>query len=156
MEKKNTAFFALFLICLSIVIFSGCKSTEHADTANVVQGDSYSAGQLEATIQALDGTTTDSRKRIEQLIDTSRDIEDTAERIDYLFTGYEQEVQRLLDEVDTIRKRAEERQRAADSGIHSGGAVHCGPDSYTDTSGEGSEASGIGEHTALGGSNGIG
>lgn len=156
MEKKNTAFFALFLICFSIVVLSGCKSTEHADTANVVQGDSYSAGQLEATIQALDGTTADSRKRIEQLIGTSRGIEDTAERIDYLFTGYEREVQRLLDEVDTIRKQAEEGQRVTDSGSHSGGTVHCGPDSYIDTSREGSETSGIGEHTALGGSNGIG
>ena len=105
-EKKIVLFFCFSLIAF---FFAGCCTCGriNADTANIVAGNSRATGKLEATITALDGTVTNSRERIANIIETSRGITDGIERIKYLFGRYESEVERILNEIDKIRNEAE-------------------------------------------------
>ena len=104
-EKKIVMY--LFIgVCL--FMFAGCCTCGRiADTANIVARNSRATGKLEATITALDGTVTNSRERITNIIETSRGITDGIERIKYLFGRYESEVERILNEIDKIRNEAE-------------------------------------------------
>lgn len=115
----------VFLFGLS-VLFSGCCTCGklRTDTTGIVSGNSYAAGRLEATVAALDGTVTDSRERIANIIKTSRGITDGVERVEYLFTQYESEVERILDEIDRIRDEAQipaEDNNAGSGNTSSGG-----------------------------------
>ena len=84
------------------------------------------AGKLEATISALDGTVNSSRERIEHIIKTSRNIADGIERLEYLFKQYASEVNRLLNEVDAIRNKAEiQSKNNMDCGSNSGNIYNC-------------------------------
>ena len=105
-EKKIVRY--LFIgVCL--FMFAGCCTCGriNADTKDIIAGNSRATGKLEATITALDGTVTNSRERIANIIETSRGITDGVERVEYLFNEYESEVERLLDEIDRIRNEAE-------------------------------------------------
>ena len=105
--KKNIISFCFLFVFA--VLFSGCCTCGklRADAQTVVSGNSRATGKLEATITALDGTVTNSRERIANIIETSRGITDGVERVEYLFNEYESEVERLLDEIDRIRNEAE-------------------------------------------------
>lgn len=127
MESKHEkilciCFFALLIVCLT-VLFTNCKSTGNidTDTANIIDGNSRASGQLEATIAQLDGTVNDSRNRITNIIETSRNIEDGIGRLEYLFDEYESEVYRILDEIDRIRTeikvQSENNSDSSDSSV---------------------------------------
>ena len=105
---KNEKRCFYFIFCLLLFV-SGCRTTGQirTDDSDIIEGNSYAAGRLEATVKALDGTVSDSRERIADVIETSRGIADGVERIEYLFGKYEQEVERLLNEIDGIRSQAE-------------------------------------------------
>lgn len=105
--KKGILYF--IFIGLFVVLLTGCCTADstRADSADIISGNSRAAGKLEATISALDGTVNSSRERIAHIIKTSRNITDGVERIEYLFRQYEAEVDRLLNEIDAIRNKAE-------------------------------------------------
>lgn len=110
-------------IGLFIVLLTGCctAGSTRADSADIIIGNSRAAGKLEATISALDGTVNSSRERIAHIIKTSRNITDGVDRIEYLFRQYEAEVDRLLNEIDAIRNKAEiQSKNNMDRGGNSG------------------------------------
>lgn len=106
-----------FIVCVFVffaMLLGGCASTKVGYT-DIVGGNSRTAGQLETTVKALDGATSSSRERVGKLIETSRRIEDGIDRLEYLFDGYEREVERLQSEIDDIRKKID-IQSEVDSG----------------------------------------
>ena len=110
-------------IGLFVVLLAGCctASSTRADAADIISGNSRATGKLEATISALDGTVNSSRERIAHIIKTSRNITDGVDRIEYLFRQYEAEVDRLLNEIDAIRNKAEiQSKNNMDRGSNSG------------------------------------
>lgn len=118
-EKKIVMY--LFIgVCL--FMFAGCCTCGriNADTKDIIAGNSRATGKLEATVAELDRATADSRERITNIIETSRGITDGVERVEYLFGQYEREVERLLNEVDRIRKEAENK---GENNIGRGGTV---------------------------------
>lgn len=112
-EKKSIVFI-IIAACL-FFLFSGCCTTNtKSDVADTIERNSYTVGQLEATVAALDGTVTSSRERIENIIGTSRSIGNGIDRITYLFEQYESEVDRLLYEIDEIRRKIEVQSKTVD------------------------------------------
>lgn len=105
--KKGVLYF--IFTSLFVILLAGCctAGSTRADAADIISGNSRAAGKLEATISALDGTVNRSRKRIANVIETSRGITDGVDRIEYLFKQYESEVDRLLNEIDAIRNKVE-------------------------------------------------
>lgn len=99
------------ILCFSFVsfLFSSCCTNRNItdNAADVIYRNSHAAGQLEATVAALDTTVSSSRERIENIIATSRNIADGIERVEYLFGQYENEIDRLLNEIDGIRSEIE-------------------------------------------------
>lgn len=130
--KIILSFIFLFGFC---VFFSGCCTCGklRSDTTGTVSGNSYAAGRLEATVSALDGTVADSRERIANIIKTSRGITDGVERVEYLFTQYESEVERILDEIDRIRDEAQIPAEDNNSGGNNTSAGGGGPGSASYT-----------------------
>lgn len=116
------------VIGLFVVLLAGCctAGSTRTDTADIISGNSRAAGKLEATISALDGTVNSSRERIARIIKTSRNITDGVDRIEYLFKQYESEVDRLLNEIDAIRNKAEiQSKNNMDRGGNSGNVYNC-------------------------------
>lgn len=102
-----------FIIAVCVLELGGCKTTCVAgDTADVIARDSQLRGRLEATIDSLDGTISDSRNRIRSILEDSREIASGAERLDYLFFRYEQEVERL---VNSMRRASDEIKDSVES-----------------------------------------
>jgi peptidoglycan hydrolase CwlO-like protein len=99
------------ILCFNILpfLFSACCTNRNIadNAADVINRNSHAAGQLEATVAALDTTVSSSRERIENIIATSRNIADGIERVEYLFGQYENEIDRLLNEIDGIRSEIE-------------------------------------------------
>lgn len=102
-----------FFILLCSVLFGGCATARlSGDDAGIVSANSRAVGQLEATVTELDRTITDSRERIGIVARAGERIKDGIDRLEYLFGEYEQEVGRLLDEIDRIRNEAESEGEA--------------------------------------------
>lgn len=110
------------LVAIIVILCSVSCTT----TTGLVTGDIRAAGQLEATVSALDRTVVNSRERVRGIVSASRDVENGIERLEYLFRCYAQEVERILYEIGTVRdeiKRAEEVDAARhnyDSSYHPG------------------------------------
>lgn len=121
-HAKKGIFYVIF-VCLFVFLLTGCctAGSTRADAADIISRNSRAAGKLEATISALDGTVNSSRERIAHIIKTSRNITDGVDRIEYLFRQYEAEVDRLLNEIDAIRNKAEiQSKNNMDRGSNSG------------------------------------
>lgn len=101
------------ILCIVIVVCSVSCAT----TTGTLTGDIYAAGQLEATITALDRTVVNSRERVRGIVSASRDVENGIERLEYLFRCYAQEVERILYEIGTVRDEIE-RAEEVDSARH--------------------------------------
>ena len=86
--------FGLVAVVVCFVFGGCCTGRITADATGVVAETSRATGQLEATVKALDGTVTNSRERIADIIEKSRGIADGIERVEYLFNEYEREVER--------------------------------------------------------------
>ena len=111
-EKKKLKIF--LFCCIGIVIaciFTGCSTLKTIDNTDVVVGNQVAATKLEDAIGELDRTSTRSRERLEIVIRDSRKIEDGLSRLEFLFNSYESEVNRLLEEIDRIRRKAAEDKR---------------------------------------------
>ena len=118
-------------------LLGGCASRGVAgDLADVIARDSLLRGRLEETVESLDGAISDSRGRIGAVIEDSREIADGAARIDRLFTCYEREVERLIDEMrgasdkikDSVESYLVTGRDARGSGARGGGGAVAGAD----------------------------
>lgn len=125
---KKIGFMSVFFLCFCLFC-TGCRSTEITHT-DIVDGNSRTAGKLEATVEALDTAASASRERVGKLIETSRSIEDGIEKLEYLFTGYEREVERLQCDIERIRKEAGDK---SEDNNGSGAGTYNG-DNYTNMS----------------------
>ena len=111
-EKKKFIIFLFYCIGVFVTcIFTGCSTLKTIDNTDVVVGNQVAATKLEDTIGELDRASTRSRERLEIVIRDSRKIEDGLSRLEFLFNSYESEVNRLLEEIDRIRREAAENQR---------------------------------------------
>ena len=127
-HAEKGIFYVIFVCLFVVLLTTGCctASSTRADAADIISGNSRAAGKLEATISALDGTVNNSRERIARIIKTSRNITDGVDRIEYLFGQYEAEVDRLLNEIDTIRNKAEiQSKNNFDCDGNSSGVYNC-------------------------------
>lgn len=110
-EKKK---FIIFLFCCIGVfvtcLLTGCSTLKTIDNTDAVIGNQVAATKLEDAIGELDRTSTRSRERLEIVIRDSQKIEDGLSRLEFLFDSYESEVNRLLEEIDRIRRKAAEDQ----------------------------------------------
>lgn len=125
----------VFLFGFCVILSSCCTCGKlRTVTTGVVSGSSLAVGRLEATVAALDGTVADSREQIANIIKTSRGITDGVERVEYLFTQYESEVERILYEIDRIRDEAQipAEDNNAGSGNTSSGGAGPGDTSHTE------------------------
>lgn len=111
-EKKKLSIF--LFCCIGIVvacIFTGCSTLKTIDNTDAVIRNQVAATKLEDAIGELDRTSTRSRERLEIVIRDSQKIEDGLSRLEFLFDSYESEVNRLLEEIDRIRRKAAEDKR---------------------------------------------
>ena len=122
-KKIYTVVLAVVCLCL----FSGCCTSGRIGDKDVIEGTSRATGQLEATVKALDGTVTNSRERIADIIEKSRGIADGIERVEYLFNEYEREVERLLNEIDRIRNETESQGKSYNLGDGNACDIRGGP-----------------------------
>lgn len=97
----------LFAFCITLC-GAGCQSARLSeDAGGVIAGNARTAGKLEATVSSLDRILEGSRDRIGVITRASERIADGIDRAEFLFSEYEQEVGRLLDEVDQLRNQIE-------------------------------------------------
>ena len=111
-EKKKLSIFlfcciGVFVTCL----FTGCSTLKTIDNTDAVIRNQVAATKLEDAIGELDRTSTRSRERLEIVIRDSQKIEDGLSKLEFLFDSYESEVNRLLEEIDRIRRKAAEDKR---------------------------------------------
>lgn len=102
------------LICLACVLCFSCVSTrglQRQDT-ELVEANARNIGRVESTIGSLSDTIHDSRERLEIVGRAGARIREASERLDYLITEYELEVERILDEIDRLRAELEKAQES--------------------------------------------
>lgn len=114
MMKNEKKFFLACTYALLPVLFTGCATVNglSGEDAELVAANSRNIGRIESTAEALGDTISDSRERLEIVRRASERIGEAGERLDYLFTEYEREVGRLLDEIDSLRAREEAYKEA--------------------------------------------
>ena len=116
MAKKIKGMVTLVIYCLSVLllssIFTGCATTglQRKDT-ELVSANSRNIGRVESTAEAIEDTISDSRERLEIVRRASERIGEAGERLDYLFSEYEREVERILDELYTLKEQQEQMER---------------------------------------------
>lgn len=101
------------LICLACVLCFSCVSTGglQGQDSELVEANSRNIGRVESTIGSLSDTIHDSRERLEIVGRAGARIREASERLDYLITEYELEVERILDEIDRLRAELETSQK---------------------------------------------
>lgn len=101
------------LICLACVLCFSCASTGRLQRqdAELIEANSRNIGRVEGTVQSLSDTIHDSRERLEIVGRAGARIREASERLDYLITEYELEVERILDEIDRLRAELEASQK---------------------------------------------
>ena len=118
-----------FLILLFSLLFGGCSTARlSGDDTGLVSAGARAAGRLEGTVKELDRTVENSRERIGIVVRASERLESGVDRLEYLFGEYEQEVGRLLDEIDRIRGEAEGEGTDNPGGNSPAGHVRSGAD----------------------------
>lgn len=128
---NDTAKSVIFCIALFVValvfccLFGGCSSTRglQAEDAELVSANTRNLGRIESTVDALDATVRSSNERLEIVARAGERIRDAGQRLEYLFGEYEREVDRLLDEIDTLRVKLQEGEKDqvdARTGVDSG------------------------------------
>lgn len=101
-------------MCLLVQLFTGCSTVNglSREDTELVAANSRNLGRLESTVSSLERTVESSTERLEIVTRASERIKDSGERLDYLFNEYEREVDRLLDEIDSLRAREEAYKEA--------------------------------------------
>ena len=112
MNAKNSYYaclsaWAITLACLC----TGCATTglQRKDT-ELVSANSRNIGRVESTAEIIGDTISDSRERLEIVRRASERIGEAGERLDYLFSEYEREVERILDELYTLKEQQEQME----------------------------------------------
>lgn len=100
----------IFVVLMLFPFFcSGCSTVGlQGKDAELVSRHSRNIGRIEGTASALADAVADSRDRLEVVSRASERIGDGIERLDYLFTEYEREVERLCNEIDSLRAQIEQ------------------------------------------------
>ena len=100
----------VFIVLMLFPFFcSGCATAGlQGKDAELVSRHSRNIGRIEGTASALADAVADSRDRLEVVSRASERIGDGIERLDYLFTEYEREVERLCNEIDSLRAQIEQ------------------------------------------------
>lgn len=113
-----TGLFLGLAVMFCMGILGGCATAGlPGEDTELVAANSRNIGRIESTVSSLERTVESSTERLEIVARASERIKDSGERLDYLFSEYEREVGRLLDEIDSLRareeayKEAEERER---------------------------------------------
>lgn len=128
-EKRNVEKILFVFVCVIALcgVFTGCETTR-IDDSGIVERNSCYIGRLEATVASLDATIGDSRERIADSVKQSKSIADGLERLEFLFGRYEQEVGKLLSEIERIRSQIEAKGEndGMDSGIFGSAVIGAG------------------------------
>lgn len=106
-------FVVLCLVSAFCVCIGGCKSAP-AFTTELGERNQFVLGQLDSTITSLNRELNQSNDEIRECLERSRDIEDGARRIKYLFGEYVKTVQRIQD----ANNRAVERLKVLEENLH--------------------------------------
>jgi methyl-accepting chemotaxis protein len=114
-EKINSIppHFIGILLLIFLVLFTGCRSTKKYDGSTFIEHQERVdelKGRIEELTKEIDRTssrigdiTENSSARLDDIRRRSSEITDTIDRVIYLFSEYESEVQRLLSELEGIR-----------------------------------------------------
>ena len=128
-KKRNVEKILCVFVCVIALcgVFTGCETTR-IDDSGIVERNSCYIGRLEATVASLDATIGDSRERIADSVKQSKSIADGLERLEFLFGRYEQEVGKLLSEIERIRSQIEAKGEndGMDSGIFGSAVIGAG------------------------------
>jgi len=108
-EKKLVSACAYALM---LVLLAGCTTTNglSGKDAELVAANSRNVGRIEGTVGVLAGTVERSKERLEIISRAGQRIADAGDRLEYLFGEYEQEVERLLGEIDRLKAQLEEME----------------------------------------------
>lgn len=111
-KKISTVLYLVLLTLVPCCFITGCTTTglQRKDT-ELVATNSRNIGRIESTAEALGDTISDSRERLEIVRRASGRIGEAGERLDYLFSEYEREVERILDELYTLKEQQEQMER---------------------------------------------
>ena len=124
-EKNKTILFVVSVVLCMCVLFAstGCATTglQRKDT-ELVAANSRNVGRIESTAEVIGDTISDSRERLEIVRRASERIGEAGERLDYLFSEYEREVERILEELYTLKEQQEQMERNSNN-INSGNSA---------------------------------
>ena len=125
-EKVHSIFNICFICC--IIVFAGfcctgCATTNIGrvavnDGTDAIVANQVAAARLEATVGELDRTINGSQERLETIIRKSERITDSVDRLEYLFSSYESEVNRIISDLSRITREArteEDRDRETEN-----------------------------------------
>lgn len=121
-NEKIALFFIKRMACIAVfalaMLFAGCATTGfQGKDSELIAANARNIGRIESTVEALDGTISDSRERLEIVGRAGQKIRDAGERLDFLLGEYESEVERILNEVDNLRARLQEVDESSSSGM---------------------------------------
>ena len=111
MVKKVFIYLLVLVLCF---VCTGCATVTglQGKDAELIEANSRNIGRIEGSIGTLSDTIHDSRERLEIVGRASARIRDASERLDFLITEYELEVDRILDEIDRLRSELEASQES--------------------------------------------
>ena len=99
--------FALGLL-LFVVCAGGCSTAiGHRDIGDIRQSDSYILGGIENAVSNFDDG-------IGRAVRESKGIADEVDRLEFLFNRYEQQALRLRNEVDSLRAKIKDAEKASE------------------------------------------
>lgn len=113
-EKVHSIFNICVISCIIVLAgfcCTGCATTNIGRVAvnngtDAVVANQVAAARLEATVGELDRTITGSQERLEAIIRKSERITDSVDRLEFLFTSYESEVNRIISDMSRIAGEA--------------------------------------------------
>lgn len=105
MNAKNI--FNFIFIFIITIILSGCCTTNRTES-RIISDNSRRFGQLESTAETIDRIINDSYERLEDITTRSREVENSVERVLYLYDEYVRENDRIIHELIEERNRIKE------------------------------------------------
>ena len=126
-KKSKVVYFvvSVVLCMLSSCFITGCATTglQRKDT-ELIATNSRNIGRVESTAENLGELVGRSQERLEIVRRASERIGETTERLDYLFTEYEREVERILDELYTLKEQQEQMERNSNNTNNSNSIIY--------------------------------
>lgn len=105
-KKTKRIIFNLILFSIFILILSGCRTTKVTEPG-IISDNSRRFGQLESTAETIDRIINSNYERLEDITARSREVENSVERILYLYDEYVRENDRIINELIEERNRIE-------------------------------------------------